>query len=75
MTNHPNRRKTFFTVRYGHHVAKFSSNKDAMYFAQAKSLETGDLIEVNHKTGIVGQYSMGKTFPEFQLHHDCRDNG
>ena len=75
MTNHPNRNRTFFTVRYGHHVAKFSSNKDAMYFCEAKSVECGLLLCVEHKTGLVGQYSNGKTLPEFQLHHDCRDNG
>ena len=78
MTNHPNRRRTYFTVRYGRELAKFSSNRDAMHFAEAMSLlpSHGDyLIEVSHKTGIVGQYRNGKTTPEFQLHHDCRDNG
>lgn len=75
MTNHPNRSKTFFSVRYQGHIAKFSSNRDAMYFAEAKSVSTGDLIEVRHKSGIVGQYSGGKTLPEFELHHSLRDNG
>lgn len=78
MTNHPNRKRTYFTVRYGNHIAKFSSNRDAMYFAEMKSRSSeffGYLIEVGHKTGIVGQYQNGSTTSEFQLHHDCRDNG
>ena len=78
MTNHPNRKKTFYTVRYGRELAKFSSNRDAMHFAQAKSLaaEYADwLIEVGHKSGLVGQYRNGATTPEFELHHSLRDNG
>jgi hypothetical protein len=78
MTNHPNRSRTYFTVRYGHNIAKFSSNRDAMHFAEAQSQapELRDCwIEVSHKTGLVGQYRNGQTTPEFQLHHDCRDNG
>lgn len=85
MTNHPNRKKTYFTVRYGNHIAKFSSNRDAMRFAEAVSaspdfydwqgLGNGTLIEVSHKSGLVGQYRNGKTTPEFQIHHNCRDNG
>lgn len=80
MTNHKFRSKTYFTVRYGTRygteTAKFSSNRDAMYFAEAQSakLRVG-YAEVRHKTGLVGQYSEGKTTPEFQLHHDLRDNG
>jgi hypothetical protein len=74
MTNHPNRTKTYFTVRYGKEIAKFSCNRDAMYFAEAKS-QGGKLVEVGHKTGLVGQYWNGKTTVEFQMHHDCRDNG
>lgn len=78
MTNHPNRSKTPFTVRYGRDVAKFSSNRDAMLFAETKSREPmfqGWLIEVGHKSGLVGQYQNGRTTEEFQAHHDCRDNG
>ena len=78
MTNHPSRSKTPFTVRYGRDTAKFSSNRDAMHFAQAKSLAPGFvdwLIEVQHKTGLVGQYRNGATTPEFELHHSLRDNG
>lgn len=74
MTNHPNRNRTFFTIRYGGHTAKFSCNRDAMRFAESMSAG-GELIEVRHKTGIVGQYQNGKSTPEFQMHHDCRDNG
>ena len=33
MTNHPNRSRASFTVRYGRDVAKFTSNRDAMRFA------------------------------------------
>ena len=68
MTNHPNRSR----------VAKFTSNRDAMRFAEAKSAEPQFrdwLIEVGHKTGLVGQYQNGKTTPEFDLHHSLRDNG
>ena len=76
MTNHPNRSKTYFTVRYGRELAKFSSNRDAMYFAEAKSSIPGiGWVEVRAKSGLVGQYRDGKTTPEFQAHHDCRDNG
>lgn len=76
MANHPNRNRTAFTVRYGREIAKFSSNRDAMHFAEAMSLANpGYLIEVGHKTGLVGQYRNGDTTPEFQLHHDVRDNG
>lgn len=78
MANHPNRSRTFYTVRYGRDVAKFSSNRDAMRYAEAKSGEPQFrdwLIDVGHKTGLVGQYRNGRTTEEFQLHHDCRDNG
>ena len=78
MTNHPNRSRTYFTVRYGREIAKFSSNRDAMHFAEAMSLLSAHsdcLIEVGHKTGIVGQYRNGNTTPEFELHHSLRDNG
>lgn len=78
MTNHPNRNRTTFTVRYGRDIAKFSSNRDAMHFAEARSREPqlhNWLIEVGHKTGLVGQYRNGLTTPEFQMHHECRDNG
>jgi hypothetical protein len=78
MPNHPNRSRVHFTVRYGREIAKFSSNRDAMAFAAAKSAEPafrGWLIEVGHKTGLVGQYRDGKTTAEFQAHHDCASNG
>lgn len=78
MTNHPNRTKTLYVVRYGGEIAKFSSNSDAMRFAQSKSIAPAFsdwLIEVQHKTGIVGQYRNGATTPEFELHHNLRDNG
>lgn len=78
MTSHPNRSRTFYTVRYGREIAKFSSNRDAMRFAEAKSAEPtfrNWLIEVGHKTGLVGQYRNGATMPEFELHHSLRDNG
>lgn len=75
MTNHPNRRRTYFTVRYGKDLAKFSSNMDAMEFAERMSLRTGHLIEVQHKTGLVGQYKNGVTTPEFAAHHMLRSNG
>ena len=75
MTNHPNRSRTYFTVRYGNgHIAKFSCNRDAMHFAEAQS-RGGELVEVQHKTGLVGQYQNGRTTPEFELHHSLRDNG
>lgn len=78
MTNHPNRNRTTFTVRYGREIAKFSSNRDAMHFAEAKSADPmfrNWLIEVQHKTGLVGQYRNGATTREFIGHHECRDNG
>lgn len=78
MVNHPNRSKTYFTVRYGRETAKFSNNRDAMQFAEAKSTDPAFrdwLIEVQHKTGLVGQYRNGATTPEFSMHHECRDNG
>jgi len=78
MTNHPNRSRTPFTVRYGNQVAKFSSNRDAMYFAESVSERVAyrkQLVEVLHKTGIVGQYQGGLTTREFELHHSLRDNG
>lgn len=77
MTNHRNRNKTYFTVRYGRHIAKFSSNRDALRYAEAVSSTPefhGWLIEVGHKTGLVGQYRNGSTTEEFRLHHDCREN-
>lgn len=75
MTNHPNRSRTFFTVRYGNEIAKFSNGRDAMYYAEAKSVARHyDLIEVRHKTGIVGQYRGGFTTLEFAEHHRLRDN-
>lgn len=77
MANHPNRSRTHFTVRYGREIAKFSSNRDAMHFAEAKSREIpfrNHLIEVGHKTGLVGQYQNGRTTKEFEQHHECRDN-
>lgn len=73
---HRNRSKTHFTVRYGAHIAKFSSNRDAMYFAEAKSSIPGmGTVEVGCKSGLVGQYDKGQTTPEFELHHSLRDNG
>lgn len=68
------RRATHYTVTYGPHVAKFSCNRDAMRFAEDMSREGGFSVEVEHLTGLVGQYRNGKTTPEFQLHHDLRDN-
>lgn len=75
MANHPNRNRTPFTVRYLNQIAKFSSNRDAMEFAERMSQRTGHTIEVQHKTGLVGQYCNGVTTPEFAMHHECRDNG
>ncbi len=69
--------RTHFTVKYGKHVAKFSSSRDAMHFAQAKSAEPrflNWLIEVGHKTGLVGQYQNGMTTEEFRENHELRDN-
>lgn len=75
MTNHPNRKRPMFTVRYGCETAKFSSYRDAMYFAEAQSFtHEGHLIEVGHKSGLVGQYRSGRTTDEFKQHHECRDN-
>ena len=67
MTNHPNRKRTFYVVRVGKDVAKFSNYLHAMDFAAANSYG-GALIEVQHKSGLVGQYRDGKTTPEFALH-------
>ena len=68
------KRATAFTVTYGPHVAKFSRNRDAMRFAEAVSRDGFD-ADVEHSTGLVGQYRNGRTTAEFRHHHDCRDNG
>jgi hypothetical protein len=67
MTNHPNRKRTYYTVRLGNDIAKFSNYLHAMSFAAANSYGRR-LVEVGHKMGIVGQYRDGKTTPEFAQH-------
>lgn len=67
MATHPNRTKCHYSVRIGRDVAKFTNYLHAMDFACANSYG-GRLVEVGHKTGIVGQYRDGKTTPEFELH-------
>ena len=74
MTNHPNRSRTYYTVRLGREVAKFSNYKHAMNFACYYSAMGSGVLEVGHKTGIVGQYRNGATTPEFQAHHDTLVN-
>lgn len=61
-------KNSLFTVAYLGEIAKFSSYKDAMLFAQAVSA-SNELIEVRHQTGLVGQYQGGNPTPEFAEHH------
>jgi len=61
-------KNSFFVVPYLGEVAKFSSYKDAMLFAQAVSA-SDELIEVRHTAGIVGQYRAGKPTPRYAEHH------
>ena len=75
MANHPRRKRTFFTVRYQAQIAKFSSNRDAMEFAEHISRRISDLVQVEHKTALVGQYQHGCTTLEFAQHHELRANG
>lgn len=62
------KKKSFFTVPYHGEVARFSSFKDAMLFAQAMSASK-DVIEVRHAAGVVGRYQAGEPTPEFAAHH------
>lgn len=61
-------KNSLFTVPYFGEIAKFSSYKDAMLFAQAVSA-SNELIEVRHTAGVVGQYRAGKPTPRFEDHH------
>lgn len=61
-------KNSLFTVPYFGEIAKFSSYKDAMLFAQAMSAAK-EVIEVRHAAGVVGQYWGGKPTPRFEQHH------
>lgn len=73
MTNHPNRSKTPYVVTGFDQVAKFSSLHRAFEYARMLS-ESGFLIEVCDKTGIIGQFRCSKATPEF-AHLDDYDYG
>lgn len=58
-----------FSVAYLGEVAKFSSYRDAMTFAQAVSA-ADEVVKVEHRqTGVVGQYRAGKPLPGYLEHH------
>lgn len=65
--------KTYYSVGYGMHVAKFSSFPEALRFAQDVSERRhlkSHLIEVRSARGLVGQYRNGIPTPEFaHAHH------
>lgn len=70
-------KRTYYSVNYGRHVAKFSDHHDAMAYARRLSEFTRsngeplyNLVEVVHASGVVGQYHKGETTPEFQGHHE-----
>lgn len=67
-------KKCFFTVPYhGGEIAKFSSLKDALLFAQAVSASK-ETVEVRNPAGIVGEYQDGRpTFRYIQQHKDFFD--
>lgn len=65
MANHPNRKKTPYTVLIGSDVGLFSNYLQAMDFACISSFG-GALIEVHDASGVVGQYRDGKPTPEFE---------
>lgn len=51
-------------------TARFSSRRHALLFAVMISERTpGQLIEVSHSSGLVGQYQGGRPTPEFKQHH------
>ncbi len=61
-------KNSLFIVPYLGEIAKFSSYKDAMLFAQAVSAAK-EVIEVRHTAGVVGQYWGGRPTPRFEEHH------
>lgn len=63
------RKNTYYAVRYGNDkLARFSDFCDAMWFAEMQSAR-GGWAEVQHPSGLVGQYRNGRPTPEFAPHH------
>lgn len=63
-------KRTKYTIRFQDESARFSNLRHALLFALMLSeQDSGYLIEVHAKDGLVGQYNAGKPTPEFEQHH------
>jgi hypothetical protein len=59
-----------FTVTVDREIAKFSSLRQAMLYAEMISRDPWvGLVEVSDKDSLRGQYSGGQPTPEFKNHH------
>lgn len=63
MTNHPNRRRLPFRVRYAEHEAAFSDKAEACRFA--KWVGTAEVVATHgDDRGVIGRYEGGALVPD-----------
>ncbi len=55
----------------GEQVASFVDESMARMFAIALTKNTTRTVEIIGKYGMIGQYTAGKSTPEFKSHHDA----
>lgn len=55
----------------GEQVASFFDESIARMFAIALTKNTTRTIELVNKSGMIGQYTAGKSTPEFKARHDA----